>query len=72
MNPIYVVPFESMGVNEGGKQTLEMSSMKRVQSKQLFGDAKEIFIAHFGDLYILTITKQKKLLLTKLRRDAAL
>ncbi len=39
--------------------------MKRVNTEQLFGESKEILIEHMGESYMLTITKHKKLLLTK-------
>jgi len=50
---------------------LKMSadSIKMVSSSTLFGDAKDIVIAHLGEFYKLTITKQKKLLLTKMKFD---
>jgi len=33
----------------------------------LFGDSSTLFILHLGERYLLTITKQKKLLLTKVQ-----
>jgi len=48
---------------------MRASSSKKVSSSILFGGAKDIVIAHFGELYRLTITKQKKLLLTKVKSE---
>lgn len=36
-----------------------------VKSSQLFNDRKEIFIQHGDQLYLLKITRQDKLILTK-------
>jgi hemin uptake protein HemP len=41
------------------------SPLTRINTQQLFGDAREISIEHLGEHYALTITKQNKLLLTK-------
>jgi len=48
-----------------------MPQVKKLQSVQLFGGANEVLIAHLGELYQLTLTKQKKLLLTKIKQDFA-
>ncbi len=48
---------------------VRVENVKHLNSSTLFGDAKEIVIAHFGEIYMLTITKQKKLLLTKIKHD---
>ena len=37
----------------------------RLQSKELFGTAREIVIEHAGDEYRLRLTRQGKLILTK-------
>lgn len=66
------IPFEDVVINSGDTQTMNMSHLRKMHSKQLFGDAKEIYIAHLGEVYMLTITKQNKLLLTKLKQDFAL
>lgn len=41
--------------------------IQQLSSEELFGDAKEIVILHLGESYMLSITKQKKLLLTKVK-----
>ena len=38
---------------------------RRVQSTELFGDAREVIIAHRADEYRLSITRAGKLILTK-------
>jgi len=72
MNAKCPIPFEDVVINEGDIQTVKMSHIRKMHSEQLFGDAKEIFITHLGEVYMLTITKQKKLLLTKVKQDFAL
>jgi hemin uptake protein HemP len=37
----------------------------RVDSRELFGETREITIAHGGDVYRLRLTAQNKLILTK-------
>ncbi len=39
--------------------------IKKLNTEKLFGKANEILIMHAGEHYLLTITKQKKLILTK-------
>lgn len=46
---------------------MNTKSLIQLSSKSLFGDAKEIVISHLGESYMLIITKQKKLLLTKVK-----
>ncbi len=41
------------------------TKIKKLNTQQLFGPNKEILIEHLGENYMLSITKQKKLLLTK-------
>jgi hemin uptake protein HemP len=45
----------------------EDSHMKQLTTEALFESANEILILHAGDQYLLTITKQRKLLLTKVK-----
>lgn len=40
-------------------------SAKELSSEQLFGASNEVLIQHQGDTYILRLTKQNKLILTK-------
>ena len=48
---------------------IKVPETKQLNSEALFGDAKEILILHLGECYVLTITRQKKLLLTKVNRE---
>jgi len=47
------------------EQEVKTTKIKKLNTQQLFGDSKEILIEHLGESYLLSITKQKKLLLTK-------
>lgn len=38
---------------------------KTIDSKDLFGEFKEIRIIHNGNVYLMRITKENKLILTK-------
>ena len=42
-----------------------MSRIKRLNTEQLFTNVKEVMIEHLNETYILRITKQNKLILTK-------
>jgi len=42
--------------------------IKKLETEKLFGEANEILIMHAGEHYMLTITKQKKLILTKAKQ----
>ena len=44
---------------------IKLSRTKRLTTKQLFTDVKEVMIEHLNETYILRITKQNKLILTK-------
>lgn len=44
---------------------IKLSRVKRIHSKQLFTDVKEVMIEHLNETYVLRITKQNKLILTK-------
>jgi hemin uptake protein HemP len=54
-------------ISESGVQNIEATGIKKFCTKDLFGSAKDILISHLGEHYLLTITKQKKLLLTKVK-----
>lgn len=43
----------------------KISRIKRLNSNKLFTDVKEVMIDHENETYILRITKQNKLILTK-------
>lgn len=53
--------------NLNNRSGLEGSSVKQLTTEKLFNNANEILILHAGENYLLTITKQKKLLLTKVK-----
>ena len=44
---------------------IKLSRVKRLTTRQLFTDAKEVMIEHLNETYVLRITKQNKLILTK-------
>ncbi|MES2579269.1 MAG: hemin uptake protein HemP [Pseudomonadota bacterium] len=44
---------------------IKMTRIKRFTSEQLFTNVKEVMIEHLNETYILRITKQNKLILTK-------
>ena len=44
---------------------IKLSRVKRLTTHQLFTDAKEVMIEHLNETYVLRITKQNKLILTK-------
>jgi hemin uptake protein HemP len=56
------------GRSSKGK-SIKVPNIKKLSSEQLFGDAREVLILHLGESYMLTITKQKKLLLTKVKHS---
>jgi hemin uptake protein HemP len=43
----------------------KISQIKRLTTEQLFSNVKEVMIEHRNETYILRITKQNKLILTK-------
>lgn len=57
---------ESEGLNMQASRFVQ-PRIQQLSSEALFGDAKAIVILHLGESYMLTITKQKKLLLTKVK-----
>jgi hemin uptake protein HemP len=44
---------------------IKLSRIKRLNTEQLFTDVKEVMIEHLNETYVLRITKQNKLILTK-------
>jgi hemin uptake protein HemP len=44
---------------------VKASAIKRLQSRTLFGHGNEVMIQHQEDIYVLRLTKQNKLILTK-------
>ena len=51
--------------DETPNQDMKMSRIKRFNTEQLFNNVKEVMIEHLNETYILRITKQNKLILTK-------
>ena len=43
----------------------QLSHIKRLNTSQLFTTSKEVMIDHLNETYVLRITKQNKLILTK-------
>ena len=52
-------------VDETPNQDMKMSRIKRLDTRQLFNNVKEVMIEHLNETYVLRITKQNKLILTK-------
>jgi hemin uptake protein HemP len=51
---------------EGEAQTHAIAvGSRRIDSRDLFGDGREIIIAHGTECYRLRLTKQNKMILTK-------
>ena len=50
-------------VDTGGQ--IKISCIKRIKSEALFTNVKEVMIEHLNETYILRLTKQNKLILTK-------
>ena len=46
-------------------EDIKISRIKRLNSDKLFTNVKEVMIDHENETYILRITKQNKLILTK-------
>jgi hemin uptake protein HemP len=63
----FSIPFEDVVMNEGDAVNVKFTYVRQLSSSALFGDSKEVVISHLGVNYSLAITKQKKLLLTKVR-----
>lgn len=56
----------AMVTNEDETQSaLKITSIKKLNSEKLFGDSNEVMIQHQEETYVLRITKQNKLILTK-------
>jgi hemin uptake protein HemP len=51
-------------MSAGGVRRIRVTE-NRLDSRDLFGAAREIMIEHGGDVYRLRITAQNKLILTK-------
>lgn len=46
-------------------EDIKITRIKRLQSDKLFTNVKEVMIDHENETYILRVTKQNKLILTK-------
>ncbi|MES2636817.1 MAG: hemin uptake protein HemP [Pseudomonadota bacterium] len=51
--------------DEAADNDVKMTRIKRLNTEQLFTNVKEVMIEHLNETYILRITKQNKLILTK-------
>ena len=61
------VDYQARHTDESG--LTQVPCIKQLSTEALFGRANELFIVHAGECYQLTITKQNKLLLTKVKRN---
>lgn len=68
MSPDAGIAYKDVLVNEGDGGNVQSSSLRSVQSTTLFGAAKAVLIADLGEHYMLSLTKQNKLLLTKVKQ----
>lgn len=57
---VEIVADESMDSGD-----FKITQIKRLTTEQLFNNVKEVMIDHRNETYILRITKQNKLILTK-------
>ena len=51
--------------DDSSSKEMKMSRIKRLNTEQLFTNVKEVMIEHLNETYVLRITKQNKLILTK-------
>ena len=51
--------------DDSSSKEMKMSRIKRLNTEQLLTNVKEVMIEHLNETYILRITKQNKLILTK-------
>ena len=58
------VDVEIATLNPSNKD-IKPAYVQRLNTKQLFAHTKEVMIEHLNETYILRITKQNKLILTK-------
>ncbi len=72
INPKQAISFEDVIVNDGSAHKIKMTHIRKLASSGLFGDAKSIVISHLGEMYMLSITKQNKLLLTKVKQEVTI
>lgn len=52
-------------VEQSPNADIKLSRIKCLNTNQLFTNVKEVMIEHLNEIYILRITKQNKLILTK-------
>lgn len=50
---------------DGQSSPIKITSIKKLNSEKLFGDSNEVMIQHQNETYVLRLTKQNKLILTK-------
>ncbi len=51
--------------DEAPNHDIKISRIKRFNTEQLFTNVKQVMIEHLNETYVLRITKQNKLILTK-------
>lgn len=51
--------------SDGQSNPIKITSIKKLNSEKLFGDGNEVMIQHQNETYVLRLTKQNKLILTK-------
>ena len=67
MSTNHQMPSANKTASASGEQDMHDVQLKRFSTGKLFGNATAVLISHLGDHYMLSITKQKKLLLTKIK-----
>lgn len=50
---------------DGVQNSMKITSIKKLNSEKLFGESNEVMIQHQEETYVLRLTKQNKLILTK-------
>lgn len=50
---------------DGQSNPMKITSIKKLNSEKLFGEGNEVMIQHQNETYVLRLTKQNKLILTK-------
>ncbi|EUJ09885.1 Hemin uptake protein hemP [Methylophilaceae bacterium 11] len=50
---------------DGCSNPIKITSIKKLNSEKLFCDGNEVMIQHQNETYVLRLTKQNKLILTK-------
>jgi hemin uptake protein HemP len=56
---------EEMVSDRSWRDNIKSSQIKKLSTETLFAEANEVMIEHQNETYVLRITKQNKLILTK-------